>query len=131
MLPPRRPSDEDISSAVKPVATLSSTPSGSMTRARMRQINGQVLSLIYTYDLADENMILRSYSDLLVLRNEGVKDLTRESNIKPGDGKCCTLTTPAGALLHARTNRTIYAPCYVRAKGEKEEATYTQAHLIK
>ena len=50
-------------------------PSGPITRARARQINGQVLSLLYKYDLANEDIILRSYSDLLVLRNKGeIKD---------------------------------------------------------
>ena len=69
-------SDEDISAAVTPVATPTSVmPSGPITRARARQINGQVLSFLYKYDLANEDIILRSYSDLLVLRNKGeIKD---------------------------------------------------------
>lgn len=68
--------DEDISAAVTPVATPTSVmPSGPITRARARQINGQVLSFLYKYDLANEDIILRSYSDLLVLRNKGeIKD---------------------------------------------------------
>ena len=66
--------DEDISSIVTPAATPTSViPPGPITRARARQINGQVLSLLCTYDLANENMILHSCSDLIVLRNQGIK----------------------------------------------------------
>ena len=42
-----------------------------MTRARARQIHGQVLSLLYTHDLTDGNTMLHSCSALLVLRNKG------------------------------------------------------------
>ena len=64
--------DEDISSIVTPAATPTLViPPGPITRARARQINGQVLSLLCTYDLTNENIILHSCLDLLVLRNKG------------------------------------------------------------
>lgn len=77
-LPPRTTSiqeggdDEDIFSTVTPIATPTSViPLGPMTRARARQIHGQVLSLLYTHDLTDGNTMLHSCSALLVLRNKG------------------------------------------------------------
>ena len=51
-----------------------------MTRARARQINGQALSLLCTYDPTNENITLHSCLDLLVPRNkEEIKD---EDNVR-------------------------------------------------
>ena len=64
--------DEDISTTVTPTPAV-----GPMTRARVKQLNGQVLSLLNNYDLTDKNMMLPSSFDLLVLRNEGVGEWKR------------------------------------------------------
>ena len=83
--------DEDISSTVTPAVTPTSViPLGPITRAPVRQINGQVLSLLRTYDLTDKNTMLHSCSDLLVLRNKG--EIRDEAN--------CSLKSD-GATLHA------------------------------
>ena len=66
------PIDEDISAAVTHAATPTSVmPSGPITRACARQINGQVLSLLCIYNLSEENMTLHSRFNLLVLRRKG------------------------------------------------------------
>ena len=90
-----------------------------MTRARARQINDQVLSLLCTYDLTNENIILHSCLDLLVLRNEGVGEIRRKSRMQMEDEKCCMLIPQAATLLTCKK-----VPSHVRAEVQKEEKEY-------
>ena len=90
-----------------------------MTRARARQINDQVLSLLCTYDLTNENIILHSCLDLLVLGNEGVGEIRRKRHMQMEDEKCCTLIPQAATLLTCKK-----APSHVRAEVQKEEKEY-------
>jgi hypothetical protein len=79
--------DEDISSTVTPSATPANIPQGPMTRARTRQLNCQVLSFLNTYDLNAKNMVLPSSVDLLVIRNEGMGEWSREDKRENQVGK--------------------------------------------
>ena len=53
---------------------------GPMTRARVRQINDQVPSLLCTYSLTNENMKLHSCVNFLVLRGESDRELEDENH---------------------------------------------------
>jgi hypothetical protein len=76
------PADEDISSTITPCATPAKISQGPMTRARTRQINCEVLSLLNTYDLTSKNMVPPSSVDLLVIRNEGIGEWSREDQVE-------------------------------------------------
>ena len=96
--------DEDISSIVTPAATPTSViPLGPITRARARQINDQVLSLLRTYDLTNENIILHSCLDLLVLRNKGkIKDEDNMGSDQMEQRSCMHVTRPIHQACHVR-----------------------------
>ena len=53
---------------------------GPMTRARARQINNQVMSLMCTYNLTNENMMLHSCVNFLVLKRGSDKELEDETH---------------------------------------------------
>lgn len=91
--------EEDVSSTITPGVTPTSViSSGSMTRARARQINGQVLSSLRMHDLTNKNMILHSCCDLLVLRNKGIDYCT----VKPTWLVACMASTkPKVPYMHA------------------------------
>ena len=96
--------DEDISSIVTPAATPTSViPLGPITRARARQINGQVLSLLRTYDLTNKNIILHSCLDLLVLENKGkIKDEDNMGSDQMEQRSCMHVTRPIHQACHVR-----------------------------
>ena len=70
-----------------------------MTRARARQINDQVLSLLCTYDLTNKNIILHSCLDLLVLRNKGK---IKEGSDQMEQRSCMHVTRPIHQACHVR-----------------------------
>jgi hypothetical protein len=80
-----------------------------MTRARTRQLNYQVLLLINTYDLTAKNMVLPSSVDLLVIRNEGIGEWSREDQVENQvDKKEATLQASAHKTLASSIHANIH-----------------------
>jgi hypothetical protein len=93
--------DEDISSTDTPSAIPANIPQGPMTRARTRQLNCQVLSLLNMYDLTAKNMVLPSSVDLLVIRNKGIEECSRENQVETQVDK------EEGEMLQASAHNTL------------------------
>ena len=72
---------------------------GPTTRARTHRLNHRVLLFLCTSNLFRKNSMLLSCLDLLVLRNKGIRESTRDAHLEMGDGDACMLHSQEGKLI--------------------------------